>query len=133
MIFSGSSLHKRGYREGQGTAPLKENLASLILARSKWHEISESGGFLFDPMCGSGTFLIEGAMIAADIAPGIAREDFGFLNWKQFDKTIWNDLLDDAQRRENKKVSQGSQMRLKVMIQTRKLFRLRLKTLKMLD
>ena len=103
--FSGSSLHKRGYREGQGTAPLKENLASLILARSKWHEISESGGFLFDPMCGSGTFLIEGAMIAADIAPGIAREDFGFLNWKQFDKTIWNDLLDDAQRRKQKGLS----------------------------
>ena len=96
LDFSGSSLHRRGYRVGQGTAPLKENLAALILNRSHWKKTADEGGFLIDPMCGSGTFLIEAAMIAANIAPGILRESYGFLEWKQYESNIWDGLLSDA-------------------------------------
>src|SRR3989338_1371082 len=61
--LSGESLHRRGYRLSQGEAPLKENLAAAILIRAKWPEIMKAGGALFDPMCGSGTLLIEAAMM----------------------------------------------------------------------
>ena len=78
LDFSGDSLHKRGYRQAMVPAPLKENLAAALLVRAGWPEIAEQGGALIDPMCGSGTLLIEGAMIAADIAPGLNRRKFGF-------------------------------------------------------
>ncbi|MFT5281535.1 MAG: 23S rRNA (guanine2445-N2)-methyltransferase / 23S rRNA (guanine2069-N7)-methyltransferase [Kangiellaceae bacterium] len=77
--LSGTSLHKRGYREATGDAPLKEQLAAAILYRSGWHK--DTGKALLDPMCGSGTIAIEGAMIAAKIAPNINRELWGFRNW----------------------------------------------------
>jgi 23S rRNA (guanine2445-N2)-methyltransferase / 23S rRNA (guanine2069-N7)-methyltransferase len=82
-------------------APLKENLAAAILLRANWPAIAKDRGALVDLMCGSGTLLIEGAMIAADVAPGLARPYFGFLRWKKHDAAAWAELLDEAnQRRE---------------------------------
>ncbi len=103
--LSGESLHKRGYRIDNTTAPLKENLAATILVAADWENIAQSGGGLLDPMCGSGTFLIEAALIAADIAPGLSRDYFGFSFWKQHDKEAWQQLLAEAQRRRHSGLS----------------------------
>lgn len=97
--LSGDSLHKRGYRVQQTEAPLKENLAAAILLTAEWPNLARQGWGLLDPMCGSGTFLIEAAMMAADIAPGINRDYFGFLYWPQHDKAAWQQLKADAERR----------------------------------
>ena len=101
LDLSGDSLHRRGYRSGgEGVpAPLKENLAAAILLRAGWAEIARQGGALVDPVCGSGTLPIEGAMIAADIAPGLLREYWGFLGWRRHRPEIWGALLADARRR----------------------------------
>jgi 23S rRNA (guanine2445-N2)-methyltransferase / 23S rRNA (guanine2069-N7)-methyltransferase len=99
LDLSGEGLHRRGYRLEGGEAPLKENLAAAILMRAGWPAIAAHGGALVDPMCGSGTLLIEGALIAADIAPGILREYYGFLGWKGFDAALWKRLLDEAGER----------------------------------
>jgi 23S rRNA (guanine2445-N2)-methyltransferase / 23S rRNA (guanine2069-N7)-methyltransferase len=98
LDLSGESLHRRGYRTQTVQAPLKENLAAAILLRANWPTIAKQGGMLVDLMCGSGTLLIEGAMIAAGIAPGLAREYFGFLRWKQHETTVWTGLLDEARQ-----------------------------------
>lgn len=97
--LSGDSLHRRGYRLEGGGAPLKENLAAAILTLANWPAIAAEGGALLDPMCGSGTLLIEGAMIAADIAPGLLRSHFGFNYWKQHDPILWASLLAEAEQR----------------------------------
>ncbi len=97
--LSGDSLHRRGYRTEGGGAPLKENLTAAILTLANWPEIASNGGSLLDPMCGSATFLIEGAMIAADIAPGLNRSHFGFKYWKKHDPILWAALLSDAEMR----------------------------------
>jgi 23S rRNA (guanine2445-N2)-methyltransferase / 23S rRNA (guanine2069-N7)-methyltransferase len=97
--LSGESLHKRGYRTHNTAAPLKENLAAAILLKAEWPRLAKQGWALVDPMCGSGTFLIEAAMIAADIAPGIQRDYFGFSFWKQHDLDCWKRLKADAERR----------------------------------
>lgn len=97
--LSGDSLHRRGYRLKQGIAPLKENLAAGILLRAGWTQIAKEGGALLDPMCGSGTFLIEAALIAADIAPGLARASFGFERWLNHQNDIWLELRDEAHQR----------------------------------
>lgn len=94
--LSGDSLHRRQYRGPQGAAPLKENLAAAILLRARWPEIARRGGMLFDPMCGSGTFLIEGALIAADIAPGLLREQPGCARWRGHEPELWQILFDEA-------------------------------------
>lgn len=94
--LSGESLHRRGYRLKQGSAPMKENLAAGILIRSGWPEIAAQGGALIDPMCGSGTLLIEGALIAADIAPGLGRASFGFERWLNHRNDIWLELREEA-------------------------------------
>ena len=99
LDLSGQSLHKRGYRDINITAPIKENLASAILLRAGWPEIAQQGGSLIDPMCGSGTLLLEGALIAGDIAPGLLHDYFGFIGWKQHDPALWQSLLDAAQQR----------------------------------
>ena len=99
LDLSGESLHKRGYREVSIAAPIKENLAAAILLRAGWPEIASQGGSLLDPMCGSGTMLLEGAMIAADYAPGLQRDYFGFLGWKKHDAELWQSLLDEAKQR----------------------------------
>jgi len=93
LDLSGDSLHKRGYRTAMVPAPLKENLAAAVLIRAGWPDIAkQSGSALVDPMCGSGTLLIEGAMIAADIAPGLNRRKFGFHGWSQHDADMWQQL-----------------------------------------
>ena len=97
--LSGDSLHRRGYRGEGVAAPLKENLAAAILLRAGWPETAEAGGALIDPMCGSGTFLIEGAWMAADVAPGILRKRFGFHGWKGHDAALWSELKQDAEAR----------------------------------
>ena len=71
--LAGDSLHRRGYRGGQGAAPLKENLAAAILVRAGWPALAAVDGSFVDPMCGSGTLAIEAALIAADMAPGLIR------------------------------------------------------------
>jgi 23S rRNA (guanine2445-N2)-methyltransferase / 23S rRNA (guanine2069-N7)-methyltransferase len=97
--FSGESLHRRGYRAEGGRAPLKENVAAAVLLRAGWPAICERGGVLLDPMCGSGTFLTEGALIAADAAPALEREYFGFLGWRGHDAELWERLRAEAGRR----------------------------------
>ncbi len=97
--FSGESLHRRGYRSEGGRAPLKENVAAAVLLRAGWPEVCERGGMLLDPMCGSGTFLTEGAMIAADAAPALDRGYFGFTGWRGHDAPLWERLRAEARAR----------------------------------
>ncbi len=97
--LSGESLHRRGYRSEGVLAPLKENLAAAILLRADWPQIAAAGGSLFDPVCGSGTLLIEGALIAADIAPGLQRPYFGFDGWAGHQPELWRELLQEARER----------------------------------
>lgn len=99
LDLSGASLHQRGYRLQQGVAPLKENLAAAILLRANWPELAKQGYALSDPMCGMGTFLIEGAMMAADVAPGLKREYWGFNGWQGHVPSLWKRLQDEAQAR----------------------------------
>ncbi len=97
--LSGESLHRRGYRLKQGSAPMKENLAAGILLRAGWPQIAAEGGALLDPMCGSGTILIEAALMAADIAPGLGRVGFGFERWLKHDNAVWQTLRNEAHER----------------------------------
>ncbi len=101
LDFSGEPLHRRGYRKPgvQTGAPLKESLAAAILLESGWRDVADVGGMFFDPMCGSGTLVIEAAMIAADSAPGIMRDYWGFFGWAGFDSAIWDDLIAEADER----------------------------------
>jgi 23S rRNA (guanine2445-N2)-methyltransferase / 23S rRNA (guanine2069-N7)-methyltransferase len=97
--FSGESLHRRGYRLDGGRAPLKENVAAAVLLRSGWPAVNAAGGLLVDPLCGSGTFLIEAAMIAADAAPALGREYFGFSGWRGHDAALWDRMREEARER----------------------------------
>jgi 23S rRNA (guanine2445-N2)-methyltransferase / 23S rRNA (guanine2069-N7)-methyltransferase len=99
LDFSGESLHRRGYRSEGGRAPLKENVAAAVLLRAGWPQVAERGGVLLDPMCGSGTFLTEGALIAADAAPAMDREYFGFSGWRGFSAETWEQLRAEARAR----------------------------------
>ncbi|MBK8816021.1 MAG: bifunctional 23S rRNA (guanine(2069)-N(7))-methyltransferase RlmK/23S rRNA (guanine(2445)-N(2))-methyltransferase RlmL [Methylococcaceae bacterium] len=99
LDLSGESLHRRGYRDTTIKAPIKENLAAALLLRSGWPRIAKEGGTLIDPMCGSGTLLVESALMAADYAPGLLRDYFGFLGWKKHDAGAWRALLLEAQQR----------------------------------
>lgn len=99
LDLSGESLHRRGYRAEALEAPLKENLAAAILLRADWPAIARRGGALVDLMCGSGTLPIEAALMAGDIAPGLTRDYFGFLRWKQHDAALWSELMTEARTR----------------------------------
>lgn len=101
LDLSGPPLHERGYRMPgeQAEAPLKENLAAAVLLRAEWPPIAAGGGSLVDPMCGSGTLLVEGALIAADQAPGLLRERWGFAVWRGHEAGTWAALLDEADGR----------------------------------
>lgn len=96
LSLSGESLHKRGYRQDGGDAPLKENLAAAILIRSGFAQNWQQYTYFVDPMCGSGTLLIEAAMIVMNIAPNLARRKFGFHAWLQHDAILWKSLHDTA-------------------------------------
>lgn len=95
LDLSGEGLHLRGYRDRTGIAPIKENLAAAIVMRSGWQPRTP----LLDPMCGSGTLLIEAAMAATDRAPGLHRGHWGFSGWAQHDDAIWGEVKADAQNR----------------------------------
>ena len=97
--LSGGSLHQRGYRLQAGAAPLKENLAAAVLLRADWPGIAARGGALIDPMCGAATLLLEGAMMSADIAPGLGRKRFGFEHLLLHDPVQWQAILSDAHSR----------------------------------
>ncbi len=88
----GSGLHQRGYRTEAGKAPLRETLAAAIVMRSGWHKEMT----LLDPMCGSGTLLIEAAMIAANIAPGVNRKKWSFESLNDFDAELWSEIKSAA-------------------------------------
>ncbi len=98
LDLSGGPLHQRGYRQQAGQAPLKENLAAAILMRCKWPQLASQGLPLCDPMCGSGTLLIEAAYMAANMAPAILRKHFGFMAWKQHDTDCWARLFSAAKQ-----------------------------------
>ncbi len=99
LDLSGESLHRRGYRQASGPAPLKETLAAAILTLADWPQIAASGGAFVDPMCGSGTLLMEALLMAADIAPGSYRQYFGFLGWRQHRPELWQQLQEEAAER----------------------------------
>jgi 23S rRNA (guanine2445-N2)-methyltransferase / 23S rRNA (guanine2069-N7)-methyltransferase len=103
--FSGESLHRRGYRIEGGRAPLKENVAAAVLLRAGWPGVCDRGGLLLDPMCGSGTFLTEGALIAADAAPALDRDYFGFTGWRGHDAQLWEQLRAEARERRAARVA----------------------------
>ncbi len=88
---SGESLHRRGYRVAQTEAPINEVLAAGIILLSGWRGESP----FVDPMCGSGTFLIEAAMIAANIKPGLYRKSFAFEQWPDFDQELFDSIYND--------------------------------------
>lgn len=92
--LSGESLHKRGYRQEGTPAPLKENLAAAILALCQWPRENYN---LVDPMCGSGTILIEAALMAKQVAPGLMRERFGFDHWLGHQALLWLQLKSEAE------------------------------------
>lgn len=104
LDMTGYSLHQRGYREGmQVEAPLKENVAAAILIRAQWPQIAAEGGTLYDPMCGSATFLIEGAFIASDRAPALSKaNEMAFIRWKGHDPALWEGLMEEAELRHEK-------------------------------
>ncbi len=93
---SGNSLHKRGYRIGQGLAPINEVLAAGMILLTGWNGQSN----FVDPMCGSGTFLMEAATIAYNIAPGMKITEFGFMRWNDWDENLWKNIVDAAKSRE---------------------------------
>lgn len=97
--LSGESLHRRGYRRDVGHAPLKENLAAALLVRAGWPALTRQGAPLVDPLCGAGTLLIEAAMMAADLAPNLMRERFGFHGWAGHDEAAWHELKREAEAR----------------------------------
>lgn len=88
---SGESLHKRGYRSDQTEAPLNEVLAAGLIMLTGWKGESD----FLDPMCGSGTLLIEAAMIALNIPPGVFRKEFAFEKWKDFDSEVFDRVYND--------------------------------------
>lgn len=93
---SGDSLFKRGYRRDEGEAPLKENLAAGLITLAEWDKKTP----LVDFMCGSGTFLIEAAMMSLNIAPGVNRRRFAFQNWLTYEKETWENLVQEAMDQE---------------------------------
>lgn len=99
---SGESLHRRGYRPAVGTAPLKETFAAALLDMAEWTPDMP----LLDPMCGSGTFLLEAAMKSLNIAPGIWRDRFAFEAWPSFDEPLWNRLRNQAIDQQRSRLAQ---------------------------
>lgn len=101
LDMSGFGLHQRGYKAGvRFSAPLKENVAAAVLLRCGWPAIWEAGGALVDPMCGSGTFLVEAAWMVQQRAPQLDnRRRMSFLLWKQHVPELWQTCIEDAEAR----------------------------------
>ena len=92
---SGDSLHKRGYRTGHHKAPLNEVLAAGMVLLSGWDKKQP----LIDPMCGSGTILMEAVMYARNYPPGLNKKTFGFMGWKDYDEALWNRVVEEAKEK----------------------------------
>ena len=104
--LSGGPMHRRGWRRAGYRAPLKETLAAAVVRATGWAEVFQQGGGVVDPMCGSGTLLIEAALLAADVAPGLQRltnsrsaDTAAPTQWRGFDQGHWQMLLADARSR----------------------------------
>ncbi len=94
---SGESLHRRGYRQESVEAPLNEVLAAGMILMTGWQGDTD----FIDPMCGSGTILVEAALIARNMAPGLFRKEYAFEKWADFDRDLFDDIYnDDSQERE---------------------------------
>ncbi|WP_096085963.1 bifunctional 23S rRNA (guanine(2069)-N(7))-methyltransferase RlmK/23S rRNA (guanine(2445)-N(2))-methyltransferase RlmL [Agaribacterium haliotis] len=129
LDLSGDSLHRRGYRAGGGMAPLKENLAAALLIRAGWPELIEQSRAdgsdlnLIDPMCGSGTLIIEAAMMACRRAPGLLREQWGFEAWQQHQARLWSELKREASEAEHRPnfavVLRGAELDIHIAAQAR--------------
>ena len=100
LDLSGDSLHLRGYRIQGVAAPLKENLAAALLLKCGWPEIAKAGGSFVDPLSGSGTLVIEAALMAGDIAPALLRDYWGFSGWLKHDRRLWEKLIMEARERQ---------------------------------
>lgn len=96
LDMAGYSLHERGYRSRAGQAPLKENVAAAMLIRAQWPKLAAQGYALHDPVCGSGTLVIEAAMMAAHIAPGLLRQDQAFQHWAKHEQSLWEKMRSHA-------------------------------------
>ncbi|MBQ3648369.1 MAG: 23S rRNA (guanine(2445)-N(2))/(guanine(2069)-N(7))-methyltransferase, partial [Spirochaetia bacterium] len=96
LDMTGNSLHRRGYRIAHVEAPLKENAAAALLYRGGWEAVAKAGGSFVDPMCGSGTLVIEAALMAAKIPSAFDRNYFCFKYWKKFRGDLWEELRLDA-------------------------------------
>ena len=99
LDLAGDPMHRRGYHRAAGPAPIKESLAAAILHLADWPEAARAGSPLVDPMCGSGTFLLEAAGIAFDRAPGLGRSRWGFLRWLSHQPEVWTEVVAEAQER----------------------------------
>lgn len=101
LDMAGEPLDRRGYRLDRNKAPLRENIAAALVAFSGW--CGETP--LYDPMCGSGTIVIEAALRASDTAPGLLRERFGFQNWLGHDPALWRSLMTEAKDRRKRELT----------------------------
>ena len=97
--ITGHSLHQRGYRGTNTLAPLKENLAAAVLIRAGWPEAAKNSHNLIDPMCGSGTLLTEGWLMACDMAPNLNLKSHALFSWIHFDSHKWTQMMLDAEAR----------------------------------
>lgn len=104
LDLCGYGLHQRGYRSEGGTAPLKENIAAALLMRAQWPKLAAENYALHDAFCGSGTIVIEAALMAANIAPGLIRDDQSIVHWLKHDQNLWQKVRDDAEQ-QIKKIS----------------------------
>ena len=96
LDMAGEALHQRGYRVSGGATPLKETLAAAIVRLSGWSADAGRDAVLLDPMCGSGTLLIEAALMWAGIAPGLRRSAWGFQKWRGHNAAVWDELTAEA-------------------------------------
>lgn len=94
--LSGQGLHERGYRLGTGAAPIRETLAAALVHRLRTNLNLEQPTAIYDPSCGSGTLLLEAAMVLTDTAPGLFREYWGFMAWRQHDEELWQNVRKEA-------------------------------------
>jgi 23S rRNA (guanine2445-N2)-methyltransferase / 23S rRNA (guanine2069-N7)-methyltransferase len=99
LNLNGAPLHERGYRVAGVAAPIKENLAAALAAWAGISGAANAPSVVLDPMCGSGTLLIEAAWLLADVAPGLLREHWGFAAWRHHDAAVWHAVRADAIRR----------------------------------
>ncbi len=98
---SGESLHRRGYRQETMEAPLNEVLAAGMILMTGWHGETD----FIDPMCGSGTLLIEAALIAHNMAPGLFRDEYAFEKWPDFDADLFDRIYNDCEEQEKDDVT----------------------------